>query len=393
VRRVGKHCGARGGEAGFTIVELLVYFAVAVVVIAAVYNVMAGQNQLYSKQRELQDVRGSLRAAANLLAYEFRQASAAGDLYFVTSDSFAVRSIQGTGIVCGIHSSQPRLGLWGTAGDLSAGEGDSALVFMVSNTGGSWFVGAIDRLWTPDGGGVSQCDWDAADPTEIVATIEGVKSVPDVEVGDISIEALRPVAPGAGYVEFMASHPSFHCSEFGGGGHVRVDTDNTTTDGVMENCSFDVYIEQNASYLDVEVDMLASTATADSTGIHGEAAWNLASPRLLQAHEAVRVGAPFRAFRRVQYGIYEQDGRWWLGQKVSSAELYDRLIGPLLAPEDSGLVFTYYDVEGDTTNDPLQVHYVDIIIRGESLGRVRRGDGQTARPQEDEVTIRVSLRG
>ncbi|NIU73758.1 MAG: hypothetical protein GWN71_09290, partial [Gammaproteobacteria bacterium] len=44
----------------------------------AIYQLLIGQNRLYMKQRELQDVRTSLRAAANLLAFELRQASASG---------------------------------------------------------------------------------------------------------------------------------------------------------------------------------------------------------------------------------------------------------------------------------------------------------------------------
>ena len=32
----------------------------------------------------------------------------------------------------------------------------------------------------------------------------------------------------------------------------------------------------------------------------------------------IAVGAPFRAFRRAEYGIFQQDGRWWLGRKLGS---------------------------------------------------------------------------
>lgn len=37
-------------------------------VVTGIYQVLIGQNRLYVKQRELQDVRTSIRAAANLLA-------------------------------------------------------------------------------------------------------------------------------------------------------------------------------------------------------------------------------------------------------------------------------------------------------------------------------------
>jgi hypothetical protein len=64
-----------------------------VLVIAAVYNLLIGQNRLYMKQRELQDVRASVRSAANLLAFELRQASASGgDLDSVSTYDVILRS-------------------------------------------------------------------------------------------------------------------------------------------------------------------------------------------------------------------------------------------------------------------------------------------------------------
>ncbi len=82
--RAQKHSVARRREAGFTVVEFLIYFVIALVIMAAIYQVLIGQNRLYMKQRELEDVRGSLRSAGNLLTFEFRQASASGDLSGLT---------------------------------------------------------------------------------------------------------------------------------------------------------------------------------------------------------------------------------------------------------------------------------------------------------------------
>ena len=46
----------------------------------------------------------------------------------------------------------------------------------------------------------------------------------------------------------------------------------------------------------------------------------------------IKVGAPFRNFRRVEYAEYQQNSRWWLGRKVGAAASYEKLTGPLLAP-------------------------------------------------------------
>ena len=61
------------------------------------------------------------------------------------------------------------------------------------------------------------------------------------------------------------------------------------------------------------------------------------------------VGSPIRAFHPVQFGLEEVNGRYWLVQRVSGATAPERLAGPLLSPADSGLVFSYYDVDGVAT--------------------------------------------
>ena len=101
------------------------------------------------------------------------------------------------------------------------------------------------------------------------------------------------------------------------------------------------------------------------------------------------VGAPFRAFWRVEYGIYQEDGRWWLGRKVGAAATYEKLTGPLLSQVSGGLVFSYSDSNGATTTDPSQVAMVSFILRAESY-RQLQGSGNH---QADTVATRVALRG
>jgi type II secretory pathway pseudopilin PulG len=279
-------------EGGFTIVELLVYLMVAVLVVAAVYNLMIGQNRLYMKQRELQDVRTSLRAAANLLAFEFRQASAAGgDLDSIGTYDIILRSVQGTGVVCGIHNSSPRLGLYATGGDFTATTDDSAMVFQANGAGlgdDTWFVGGVAGKYDPSAGGVPSCQW------------SGVIATPDLVVA--------------------------------------IDT-------------------------------------------------------TLVALTGLEIGAPYRQFRKIHYGLYlDPDGRWWLGRKVGGAASWEKLTGPLSTPSDSGLALRYYDAAGAATTDPTLVRMVDIVLRGESYGKVPTADGGPV-VQEDTLTLRVSLRG
>jgi type II secretory pathway pseudopilin PulG len=298
--------GRSRSECGFTVIELLVYFVIAVIVIAGVYQLLIGQNRLYVKQRELQDVRTSVRAAANLLAFELRAASAAnGDLYMIDSDSFAIRSIQGTGVICGEHANQPKYGLSEISGEFFDTEDDSALVFAAGEVGSdddTWKVVHQDNVQTAPAGGVSRCGW-------------GDKGVGK---GKGLTKGTGPVMNGRGVPDWVI-----------------------TIVGDMD----DVYL-----------------------------------------------GAPYRAFRRTTYGTYQEDGRWWLGRRVGSSSTWERLTGPLRAPTDSGLHFIYYDQSGTTTSTVADVRMVDIILRGESLGKVPQ-PGEAPDFQQDTLTIRVSLRG
>ena len=292
-------------EAGFTVAELLVYLVIAAVIIGSIYQLLIGQNQMYMKQRELTDVRSSLRGAAALLAWQLRHVSASGgDIYTIGTSSFAVRSVQGTGIVCSEHQTLLRYGLWGTSGEFYTTPDDSALVFAAGGTSADddeWKVVRIETLWSPPGGGISTCFW-----------------------GDTLV--------GKGKGKSTSKGKSW--------------TGNVVPDTVVQ----------------VSGDM-----------------------------DNVYMGAAFRAFRRVEYGLFQEDGRWWLGRKVGAAS-YEKLTGPLRAPTDSGLVLTYYDRAGNTTAAVDSVALVEILIRGESFGKVRKSATDVS-VQQDTLTIWVSLRG
>jgi len=104
----------------------------------------------------------------------------------------------------------------------------------------------------------------------------------------------------------------------------------------------------------------------------------------------IGIGSDMLAFRRTQYGIFQQGGRWWLGRRHMSAQSYDRLTGPLMPPADSGLVFHYFNAAGAETTDSTQVARVGIAIRAQSFRRVRTGAGVAER--HDSTAFAVSIR-
>jgi prepilin-type N-terminal cleavage/methylation domain-containing protein len=103
----------------------------------------------------------------------------------------------------------------------------------------------------------------------------------------------------------------------------------------------------------------------------------------------IKVGAPLRTFRRVQYAEYQQNNRWWLGRKVGAAASYELLTGPLLAPASNGLAFTYYDTLGAVTADPAAVGSVAFTLRTESFKNTISTGSQY---EHDSVTTKVAVR-
>jgi prepilin-type N-terminal cleavage/methylation domain-containing protein len=103
----------------------------------------------------------------------------------------------------------------------------------------------------------------------------------------------------------------------------------------------------------------------------------------------IRVGAPFRAYRRVEYSQYLLDGRWWLGRKVGAATSYEQLTGPLLP--STGLRFAYFDTLGAATATPAAVGTVAFTLNAESFKKTRKSTGAFTY-QRDSLTTKVLLR-
>jgi type II secretory pathway pseudopilin PulG len=104
----------------------------------------------------------------------------------------------------------------------------------------------------------------------------------------------------------------------------------------------------------------------------------------------IKVGAPFRNFRRVEYAEYQQNGRWWLGRKVGNAAGYEQLTGPLLAPGSNGLAFTYYDTLGAVTANAAAVGRIAFTIRSQSYKNTTVAQSFTY--QRDSITTNVAVR-
>ena len=109
--------------------------------------------------------------------------------------------------------------------------------------------------------------------------------------------------------------------------------------------------------------------------------------------EAVYIGSPVRAFRKVEYSLISYDGRFWLGRREGTAATFDRIAGPLRSRSEGGLVLTYVDGTGSATTDPTAVESIDIIIRAESYQRARPRAGVIPALQQDSLSTRVYLRG
>ena len=187
---------------GFTLIELLIGVVVAIIIMAAVYKVQVVQMSMYGQQRELMNVRGSLRAGVALMAWEVRQASAAGgDIYAMGPTSITLRSVQGLGTLCTRDSILPRFGIRGTPAAMAATTDDSVLVYAALES--TWKVLRITAAGTPASLGVGACDWTGSGDPDIAVSL-GVVAASDtsgIEIG-VPIRAFRRVEYGL-YLDVM----------------------------------------------------------------------------------------------------------------------------------------------------------------------------------------------
>ena len=144
------HSDSARSRRGFTLAEVLVSIVVSSFILAAIYQIMSSQVQLFSVQASGGEVRATLRGAANLMVAEIMELSNDGsDLYSMNDTSLVLRSPMATGIVCyhQVQSGKRILGLRQTSGYWEgAVAGDSLIVWDPGSN--SWNRFIVDASWT-----------------------------------------------------------------------------------------------------------------------------------------------------------------------------------------------------------------------------------------------------
>lgn len=103
------------------------------------------------------------------------------------------------------------------------------------------------------------------------------------------------------------------------------------------------------------------------------------------------IGAPVRAFERMELALYTADGRDWLGARsISAAEpALQPVLGPLVA--DSGLKLTYRNSAGAVTATIANMRTIDVTLIGETGVPISAAYGGPV-IAEDSSVARVRLR-
>ncbi|MEX2528992.1 MAG: prepilin-type N-terminal cleavage/methylation domain-containing protein [Gemmatimonadota bacterium] len=101
-------------------------------------------------------------------------------------------------------------------------------------------------------------------------------------------------------------------------------------------------------------------------------------------NQAVRAGAPVRAHTSFEYGLIDFGGDIYLG-RTEGGGAAQPVVGPLAA--DDGLLFEYFDIQGNVTAIPTQVAEIRLTLR--TLSQLRDTAGDLV---GDDLTTRIFLR-
>jgi hypothetical protein len=126
------------------------------IVLASVQLALISQHRFYALNAQLASTRDAARTAAEVLTGELRGVSpAAGDLYAVSSDSVALRSNRGIGVICGVSGNT--IDVWRLMGTFGDSGTDSVLVFLEnspdSSSDDAWTASAVLRVGSGGAGG------------------------------------------------------------------------------------------------------------------------------------------------------------------------------------------------------------------------------------------------
>jgi prepilin-type N-terminal cleavage/methylation domain-containing protein len=150
------------GNAGMTLIEVLLGMVVGLIALSGVYTVLTNQSREYALHRETIDVGETLRGAALLLTSELQHTSARRtDLYSIAPSTISLRSFQTAGSFCAAASGSGPFGVWLASGLFATGADDSALVLRLTDQ--SWARAKVTQTWSNPGGGApggtSPCTW------------------------------------------------------------------------------------------------------------------------------------------------------------------------------------------------------------------------------------------
>lgn len=153
-----------------------------------------------------------------------------------------------------------------------------------------------------------------------------------------------------------------------------------------------VYSQSNASWNSVRVTQQSTTGLSACAWGAGftPGLWVGLGVVVPSDTAGVGIGSGIRPFQRTEYGLFQQNSRWWLGRKLGSAVSFELVTGPLRSPTDSGLAFHYYDSTNAETAIAANVKRIEVVLRSESFGMARSSTGLGTR--RDSLRITVFLR-
>ena len=139
---------------GFTLVELLIVVVLGGLVLAAIFQILVSNQQIYTQQSQSVLAQQTVRGGIEYLSQEIRELSpAGGDLITIQEDRFEMRVMRKVGVSCGASDegsfTQISASIMGPRFD----EGDPVLIYYNAGTGDpaddGFAEGVVDNVRGP----------------------------------------------------------------------------------------------------------------------------------------------------------------------------------------------------------------------------------------------------
>lgn len=180
-----------GRRRGFTLVELLIVIVLGGVVLAATFQVLVRNQQIYTAQSATVMGQQTVRGAVELLSSEIREVSTGGDptlgsdLLLMESDRIRMRVMRKVAIVCGVDNTDPLLVEASVMG-ADFGVGDSVLVHADGEDDPDdhfWSRGVVSALPSP--GTPANCGGEPSAHLEVDGLIPPITGANQVASGSL----------------------------------------------------------------------------------------------------------------------------------------------------------------------------------------------------------------